>query len=86
VKLLDLDAIFHPERRATQRPDLGPDDLPPDWRDWYEERAGIMEYEGKLPKEYAEAAAFRQTIDQMFRSGDGAVAEGRRNAGNDRPG
>jgi len=32
-------------------------DWPPDWRDAFEERAGIMEYDGGLPRYYAEEMA-----------------------------
>jgi hypothetical protein len=40
-------------------PDAGltPDDLPPDWHELWEERAAIMEFDGGLPREQAEALA-----------------------------
>jgi hypothetical protein len=70
--LLDLDAIFHPERFTPPAvADIGPDDLPPDWRDDWEERAAIMEYDGGLPKEHAEAAALADTLERMRRANIG---------------
>src|SRR5437879_5379609 len=41
--------------------DITSDDLPPDWRYVWEERAVIMEYDGGLPKEHAKAAALADT-------------------------
>lgn len=40
-------------------------DLDTDWRDWWEERAAILEYEAGLPREQAEADALAETIRQM---------------------
>lgn len=56
-----LDALASP----WPIPAVNPDDLPPDWRDVYEERAGIMECDGGLPKEQAEAAALADTLTRM---------------------
>jgi hypothetical protein len=53
--LLDLDAIFDPDQRAT--PIGGPGLLPSDWHDNWNERAAIMEYEGGLPHLLAERLA-----------------------------
>ena len=36
---------------------LTPDDLPPDWHYAWDERAAIMEYDGGMPREVAEALA-----------------------------
>ena len=44
---------------------IGPDDLPGDLRCWFEERAAIMEYDGGLPREQAEAMALAETIRLM---------------------
>ena len=41
---------------------LRPEDLTSDWRVWFEERAAIMEYDGGLPRERAEAAALAETV------------------------
>jgi hypothetical protein len=40
-------------------------DLPDDWRMWFEERAAIMEYDGGLSRERAEAEALAETIRLM---------------------
>jgi hypothetical protein len=71
--LLDLDAIFHPERTRPQLPDISPDELPSDWRASYEERAAIMQYDGGLPKEHADAAALAETLEQMRAHGQGTA-------------
>jgi hypothetical protein len=41
------------------------EDLDADWRVWFEERAAIMEYDGGLPRERAEAMALTETIRLM---------------------
>jgi TubC N-terminal docking domain len=43
------------------RPDL----LPPEWRELYEERAGVMEFEGETKRERAEALAFADIVGLM---------------------
>ena len=45
--------------------DVGVEDLPGDWRVWFEERAAIMEYDGGLPRERAEAEALAETVRLM---------------------
>ena len=50
---------------ATVLPTIDIDDLPGDWRVWFEERAAIMEYHGGLPREYAEAEALKETARLM---------------------
>jgi len=72
--MLDLKAIFDPDA-ATQAPrwmgvevaspSFGPDDLPGDWRVEWEERAAIMEYDGGLPREHAEAEALTDVLRRM---------------------
>jgi len=47
------------------RRNIGPDDLPADFRDLFEERAAIMEFDGGLPMEHAEAAALRDILRIM---------------------
>ncbi len=47
------------------RPGIGVDDLPGDWRIWFEERAAIKEHDGHLPRELAEAQALTETVEQM---------------------
>ena len=44
-----------------------PDDLPAEWRDLYEERAAIREYEGGQAREHAEAAALGEVVAQLSR-------------------
>ena len=46
-------------------PAIDPDDLPPEWREHYEERAAIREYDGGQAREHAEAEALRETLDAM---------------------
>jgi hypothetical protein len=50
-------------------PDLTPDDLPPEWHLAWDERAAIMEVDGKLPREHAEAAALADILTIMRRTG-----------------
>src|SRR5262249_34737413 len=48
---------------------LAPADLPPDWHFVWDERAAIMEYDGGLPRERAEALALADVLRQMRRAG-----------------
>lgn len=61
--LLDLDAVFDPDRRVT--PIVTADDLPADWHDSWGERAAIMEYDGGLPRTLAERLALLEIIALM---------------------
>jgi hypothetical protein len=45
------------------------DDLPPDWYFSWDERAAIMEYDGKLPRDCAQALALEDILEQMRRAG-----------------
>ena len=45
--------------------DISVEDLPSDWRVWFEERAAVKEYDGGLPRERAEAEALLETVEQM---------------------
>jgi hypothetical protein len=72
-----LEGLFRPTDLPSM-PDIGPDDLPPDWRYVWEERAAIMEYDGGLPKEHAEAAALADTLEVMRRAGIDATRRHRR--------
>jgi hypothetical protein len=68
----DAEAFLDGLLRSIDRPhvpDIGPDDLPPEWRYVWEERAAIMEYDGGLPTEHAEAAALADTLAVMRRAG-----------------
>jgi len=44
-------------------------DLPTNWREVYEERAAIMEFDGGLTRERAEAQALGDTLNEMRRAG-----------------
>ncbi|MFN0132723.1 MAG: hypothetical protein ACKVW3_09380 [Phycisphaerales bacterium] len=39
--------------------------LPPDWREMFEERAGIMEFDANLPRDVAERLALRDVLALM---------------------
>lgn len=62
------------QRRATSRPSAGSDDpgravalgaLPTEWREMYEERAAIIEFDGRIPRQDAEMAALAEISAQM---------------------
>ncbi len=66
MELLDLDAIFNNDRPTVPRPpDVKPDDLPPEWRATYRERAAVRELSGGLPRELAEHYALLDTLELM---------------------
>ena len=41
------------------------EELPEQWRDWYEERAAIREFDGGQPREVAETAASREIMRRI---------------------
>lgn len=41
---------------------ISPDTLPERWRELYEERAAIREYDGGQTREYAEAEAMKEIV------------------------
>lgn len=43
-----------------------PEELPVDWLQLWDERAAIMEHDGGLPREHAEALALRDILRNMF--------------------
>ena len=55
---------------TTERGYLVPDDLPDVWREWYEKRAAIREYDGGETRERAEAGALRETRAAMRAVGE----------------
>lgn len=65
-----LAGLFEPEAPVTVEPDpaIGPDDLPAYWREHYEERAAVREYDGGQAREHAEAEALRETLEAMRRA------------------
>ena len=54
----------------TERGCCIPHDLPGAWREWYEERAAIREYDGGQAREHAEAEALQETVDAMRAAGN----------------
>jgi len=54
-------------RSATVEPT--PADLPPDWHLLWDERAAIMEHDGRLPRERAEAEALTDILRRMREAG-----------------
>lgn len=50
-------------------PATTPNELPPDWHLVWDERAAIMEYDGGLPRERAEAEALRHVLEMMRLNG-----------------
>ncbi len=47
-----------------------PDELSSDWRELYEERAAIREFDGGQAREHAEAEAFGEILDRMRAAGE----------------
>ena len=72
-----LESLFDPARAVSEpeptpvrpepmiEPGIRPDDLRKPWRELYEERAAIREYEGGQAREHAEAEALRETVAMM---------------------
>jgi len=67
--MLDLDAVFDADAVeaavAAMYGEVKVEDLPGDWRVWFEERAAIKEFDGGLPRERAEAEALAETVRLM---------------------
>ena len=59
-----------PASRAAPDPGILPADLPADWHLAWDERAAIIEYDGKLPRERAEALALADVLRAMERAGE----------------
>jgi hypothetical protein len=49
-------------------------DLPDDWREFYDERAAIMEHDGRLARDQAEQQALAETLAAMRRAGEEPMA------------
>ncbi len=67
-----LDGLFSADGGVSETrviPPLTPNDLPADWHFLWDERAAIMEYDGGLPREHAEAAALADIIEIMTKAG-----------------
>jgi TubC N-terminal docking domain len=65
----DLLCRLKPDLLAILEASLTPDELPPDWHQLWDERAAIMEYDGGLSRERAEALALLDILEQMRRAG-----------------
>jgi hypothetical protein len=65
----DLLHRLKPDLLAILEASRTPDSLPPDWHQLWDERAAVMEYDGKLPRERAEALALADILNQMYRAG-----------------
>jgi hypothetical protein len=63
----EVDGGVAAEGRAV--PTVTVADLPPEWHLLWDERAAIMEYDGGLPRERAEALALADILGQMRRAG-----------------
>lgn len=71
--MLDLATIFDPDRTVpapASVPSVTPDELPPEWHFLWDEKAAIREYEGKLPRERAEALALADILKEMREAGE----------------
>jgi hypothetical protein len=71
-----LESLFHEPAGFTVGTDtalsgfsITPADLPADWHFLWDERAAIMEYDGKMSREQAEAAALADTLRRMRAAG-----------------
>jgi hypothetical protein len=71
--MLDLDTIFDPDRMpgapASASTAVMPRDLPVDCHFLWDERAAIMEYDGGLAREHAEAQALKYILEDMQKAG-----------------
>ena len=65
-----LEGLFRPAADVPDVPDIGPDDLPPDWREWYEERLSIMWEGGGLLPKHLTIVAMADTLEAMRRAGE----------------
>jgi hypothetical protein len=70
-----LNSLFmEPAVSLTPGPGITLADLPADWHELWDERAAIMEYDGGLPREHAEAAALSEILKLMRAAGLAVVA------------
>jgi hypothetical protein len=60
-----LEGLFRQTPEQVTTPEIRVEDLDPDWRVDWEERAAVLEYDGGHPRERAEALALREIICQM---------------------
>jgi len=62
---LPADRFAEPTPTQPTADSLTPADLPEPWRELYEERAAIREFDGGQAREHAEAEALRETVAAM---------------------
>ena len=74
--MLDLDAIFDADMPLPIWSMVRPDDLPGDWHFLWDERAAVMEYDGGLPRERAEALALAEIVKEMRAAAGGDTCVG----------
>jgi hypothetical protein len=68
----DSEDAAKPLRHADiESPAITVNDLPADWHFLWDERAAIMEYDGRMPREHAEAAALADILRRMRQAGIG---------------
>src|SRR5262245_1699111 len=60
-KAIVLAALVSPQPTSP----ISRDHLPPDWREAYEERAAIMQYDGGLTRKDADSLALADTLARM---------------------
>ena len=59
------DAVIFLENLCQTSRSFRADELPERWREWYEERAAIREFDGGQAREVAERAASREIMRHM---------------------
>ncbi len=65
-----LESLFRqPPEAAAPDYEIRVEDLDMDWRVEWEERAAVMEYDGGLPRERAEALALAEIVREMEQAG-----------------
>ena len=66
-----LCGLYRPNAAETVEPApaqaLTPGDLPVEWWELWDERAAIMEFDGNMPRERAEALALADIVERMKR-------------------
>ncbi|HEX4592260.1 MAG TPA: hypothetical protein VH120_20160 [Gemmataceae bacterium] len=65
-----LEDLFKPVDKLLTGPAIVPDVLPPDWHLQWDERAAILESDGGVLRERAEALALLDVLEQMRRNAE----------------
>jgi hypothetical protein len=71
-----LERLYRSVEGPPDMPALKPADLPAEWHLQWDERAAIMEADGGLPREQAEALALRDVLEQMRRYAESVAGAG----------